>query len=199
MPFVETDKADTQLTGYSATKKANESMAHSYAHLWDLPTTMFRFFTVYGPWGRPDLAYYKFVGRSSTGGIDVYNHGDMYRDFTHVGDLVNTGSGCLVDGGTCDRTTRTISPTTTACRRSRRSGSSTSGTRSVKLLDFIDAIEDALGIKATRYMDAAGRRARDRADTRLLRELTGFEPDRAPVQGRSPGVRRLVPGLWGDP
>ena len=89
MPFAETDKADTQLTIYAATKKANESMAHSYAHLWDLPTTMFRFFTVYGPWGRPDLAYYKFVDAILDGRpIDVYNHGDMYRDFTHVGDLV---------------------------------------------------------------------------------------------------------------
>ena len=87
MPFAETDKADTQLTIYSATKKANESMAHCYAHLWDLPTTMFRFFTVYGPWGRPDLAYYKFVDAILDGRpIDVYNHGDMYRDFTHVGE-----------------------------------------------------------------------------------------------------------------
>ena len=83
MPFAETDKADTQLTIYAATKKANESMAHSYAHLWDLPTTMFRFFTVYGLWGRPDLALYKFVDAILDGRpIDVYNHGDMYRDFT---------------------------------------------------------------------------------------------------------------------
>ena len=89
MPFTETEKADTQLTIYAATKKANESMAHSYAHLWGLPTTMFRFFTVYGPWGRPDLALYKFVDAILDGRpIDVYNHGDMYRDFTYVGDLV---------------------------------------------------------------------------------------------------------------
>ena len=97
MPFIETERADTQLTIYAATKKANESMAHSYAHLWDLPTTMFRFFTVYGPWGRPDLAYYKFVDAILDGRpIDIYNHGDMYRDFTHVGDLVR-GIRLLVD------------------------------------------------------------------------------------------------------
>src|SRR5690606_6970669 len=89
MPFTETEKADTQLTIYAATKKANESMAHSYAHLWNLPTTMFRFFTVYGTWGRPDLALFKFVDAIPDGNpIDIYIHGDMYRDFTYVDDLV---------------------------------------------------------------------------------------------------------------
>lgn len=89
MPFIETEKADTQLTIYAATKKATESMGHSYAHLWNLPTTMFRFFTVYGSWGRPDLALYKFVDAIlDDRPIDIYNHGDMYRDFTYVDDLV---------------------------------------------------------------------------------------------------------------
>ncbi|OYW86123.1 MAG: UDP-glucuronate 5-epimerase, partial [Sphingobium sp. 32-64-5] len=89
MPFIETEKADTQLTIYAATKKANESMAHSYAHLYDLPTTMFRFFTVYGPWGRPDLALYKFVDAMLDGRpIDIYNNGNMHRDFTYIDDLV---------------------------------------------------------------------------------------------------------------
>ena len=89
MPFHENDKADTPLTIYAASKKANEAMAHSYAHLWDIPTTMFRFFTVYGAWGRPDLALYKFVDAMLEGRpIDIYNNGDMYRDFTHVKDLV---------------------------------------------------------------------------------------------------------------
>ncbi|TNF65416.1 MAG: NAD-dependent epimerase/dehydratase family protein, partial [Rhodobacteraceae bacterium] len=89
MPYAETDKADTQLTIYAATKKASESIAHAYAHLHDIPTTMFRFFTVYGPWGRPDMAHFKFVKAILEGRpIDVYNHGRMYRDFTHVGDLV---------------------------------------------------------------------------------------------------------------
>ncbi len=97
MPFTETEKADTQLTIYAATKKATESMGHAYAHLWDLPTTMFRFFTVYGPWGRPDLALYKFVDAILDGRpIDIYNHGEMYRDFTYVDDLVR-GIRLLID------------------------------------------------------------------------------------------------------
>jgi UDP-glucuronate 4-epimerase len=89
MPFRETDKADTQVSLYAATKKANEAMGHVYAHLWGIPTTMFRFFTVYGPWGRPDLALFKFTDAILDGRpIDIYNHGEMYRDFTHVRDLV---------------------------------------------------------------------------------------------------------------
>ena len=179
MPFTETDKVDTQLTIYAATKKANESMAHSYAHLWDLPTTIFRFFTVYGPWGRPDLAYYKFVDAILDGRpIDVYNHGDMYRDFTHVSDLVR-GIRLLIDevpqrpGNTgvipdCD----SLSPV--APYRVVNIGNSDK----VRLLDFIEAIEDALGIQATRnYMPMQpGDVPATWADTRLLRELTGFVP-----------------------
>ncbi|MFM7443583.1 MAG: NAD-dependent epimerase/dehydratase family protein, partial [Tabrizicola sp.] len=89
MPFREDQRADSQLTMYAATKKANESMAHAYAHLWKLPITMLRFFTVYGTWGRPDLALFKFVDAIlKDEPIDIYNHGDMYRDFTYVDDLV---------------------------------------------------------------------------------------------------------------
>lgn len=90
MPYAETDKADTQMSFYAATKKATEAMAHSYAHLYDLPITMFRFFTVYGPWGRPDMAYFKFVKAILEGrAIDVYNHGKMRRDFTYIDDLID--------------------------------------------------------------------------------------------------------------
>jgi UDP-glucuronate 4-epimerase len=89
MPYKETDTATHPMSFYAATKIANEAMAHSYAHLYQIPITMFRFFTVYGPWGRPDMALFKFV-RAITQGepIDVYNHGDMRRDFTYVDDLV---------------------------------------------------------------------------------------------------------------
>ena len=179
MPFTETDRADTQITIYAATKKANESMAHSYAHLWDLPTTMFRFFTVYGPWGRPDLAYYKFVDAILDGRpIDVYNHGDMYRDFTHVSDLVR-GIRMLAEavpvrsdkpGDIADFDS--LSPV--APFRVVNIGNSDK----VRLLDFIDAIEDVLGTEATRnYMPMQpGDVHATWADTRLLRELTGFEP-----------------------
>jgi UDP-glucuronate 4-epimerase len=97
MPFNEIEKADTQLTIYAATKKANESMAHSYAYLWEIPTTMFRFFTVYGPWGRPDMALFKFVSAIlNNKPIDIYNNGEMCRDFTYVDDLVQ-GIMLLID------------------------------------------------------------------------------------------------------
>ena len=89
MPYAETHAADHPMSFYAATKKANEAMAHSYAHLYAIPTTMFRFFTVYGPWGRPDMALFKFVKAILAGQpIDIYNHGDMRRDFTYVDDLV---------------------------------------------------------------------------------------------------------------
>ena len=91
MPFEETQKTELPLTLYAATKKANEGMAHSYSHLWHIPTTMFRFFTVYGPYGRPDLALFKFVRAAvADEAIEVYNHGEMSRDFTYVDDLVHS-------------------------------------------------------------------------------------------------------------
>ena len=178
MPFTETEKADTPLTIYAATKKANEAMAHSYAHLWDLPTTMFRFFTVYGPWGRPDLALFKFVDAMLEGRpIDVYNHGEMYRDFTYVGDLVRAirllidtpperpGDGIVPEGDS-------LSPA--APYRVVNIGNSTK----VRLLDFIDAIETELGIKAERnYMDMQpGDVPATWADASLLQDLTGYVP-----------------------
>ena len=89
MPYCETHKADTQMSFYAATKKATEALAHSYAHLYHLPTTMFRFFTVYGEWGRPDMAHFKFTRAILEGvPIDVYNNGEMMRDFTYINDLV---------------------------------------------------------------------------------------------------------------
>ena len=87
--FTETSKTDHQMSFYAATKKSTESMAHSYSHLFNLPVTMFRFFTVYGPWGRPDMALFKFTKAIlANQPIDVYNHGNMVRDFTYIDDLV---------------------------------------------------------------------------------------------------------------
>ena len=89
--FKETDKADTQLSIYAATKKSTESIAHAYSSLWKIPTTMLRFFTVYGPWGRPDMAYFKFTEKiMNNKKIDVYNRGEMYRDFTYVDDVTKS-------------------------------------------------------------------------------------------------------------
>ena len=178
MPFTETEKTDTQLTIYAATKKANESMAHSYAHLWNLPTTMFRFFTVYGTWGRPDLALYKFVSAIiEDRPIDIYNHGDMHRDFTYVEDLVR-GIRLLIDtaperpvGGIVSAGD-SLSPV--APYRVVNIGNSDK----VKLLDFIDAIEDVLGKKAIRnYMPMQmGDVPATWADASLLQRLTGYRP-----------------------
>ncbi|WP_298849219.1 NAD-dependent epimerase/dehydratase family protein [uncultured Ruegeria sp.] len=179
MPFIETEKADTQLTIYSATKKANEAMGHSYAHLWDLPTTMFRFFTVYGTWGRPDLAYFKFVAAILEGRpIDIYNHGDMYRDFTHVEDLVR-GIRLLID----------VPPVRPSSREDIEDGDSLSPVapyrivnigngEKVRLMDFVEAIEEAVGQKAIKnFMPMQmGDVHATWADNRLLQRLTNYRP-----------------------
>ncbi len=178
MPFTETERTDTQLTIYAATKKANEGMAHAYAHLWDLPTTMFRFFTVYGTWGRPDLALYKFVDAILDGRpIDIYNHGDMYRDFTYVDDLVR-GIRLLIDA-VPERPADGVVPegdslSPVAPYRVVNIGNSDK----VRLLDFIDAIEDSLGQKAVRnYMPMQmGDVPATWADASLLMTLTGYRP-----------------------
>ena len=178
MPFTETEKADTQLTIYAATKKANESMAHAHAHLWSLLTTMFWFFTVYGPWGRPDLALYKFVDAILEGRpIDIYNHGDMYRDFTYIDDLVR-GIRLLMDvvperpeGGVVPKGD-SLSPV--APFRIVNIGNSDK----VCLLDFVEAIEECLGKKAERnYMGMqTGDVPATWADASLLKQLTGYRP-----------------------
>ncbi len=89
VPFATSDSVDHPISLYAATKKANELMAYTYSHLYQIPTTGLRFFTVYGPWGRPDMAYFKFVKAIKAGQpIDVYNHGDMQRDFTYIDDVI---------------------------------------------------------------------------------------------------------------
>lgn len=179
MPFSENEKADTQLTIYAATKKANESMAHAYAHLWNLPTTMFRFFTVYGPWGRPDLALYKFVAAIlEDRQIDIYNNGDMYRDFTYVDDLVR-GIRLLIDAvpgsNAADSSVVNDSLSPVAPYRVVNIGNS----QKVKLLDFIEAIEDVIGKKAIRnYMPMQmGDVPATWADASLLHSLTNYQPN----------------------
>jgi UDP-glucuronate 4-epimerase len=178
MPFIETEKADTQLTIYAATKKANESMGHAYANLYDLPTTMFRFFTVYGPWGRPDLALYKFVDAILDGRpIDIYNNGVMYRDFTYVDDLVHAIR-LLIDAAPVRPKDGVVpegdSLSPVAPYRIVNIGNSDK----VRLLDFIDAIEDCLGQKAERnYMGMqTGDVPATWANAALLKTLTGYQP-----------------------
>ena len=175
MPFVETDRTDHQLTIYAATKKATESMGHAYAHLWKIPTTMFRFFTVYGPWGRPDMALYKFVEAIlQDRPIDIYNNGQMYRDFTYVTDLVR-GIRLLIDAVPVEgQPVEGDSLSPAAPWRVVNIGNSDK----VKLLDFVDAIETCLGRKAQRnYMPMQqGDVLATWADASLLRSLTGYTP-----------------------
>ena len=176
MPFKETDQTETQLSMYAATKKANESMAHSYANLWNVPTTMFRFFTVYGAWGRPDLAYFKFTDAIlNDRPIDIYNHGDMARDFTYVEDLVR-GIRLLMDAiPSEDARVEGDSLSPVAPFRVVNIGNS----NPVKLLDFIEAIETSIGKEAVRnYMPMQpGDVQATWADATLLQRLTGYKPE----------------------
>jgi UDP-glucuronate 4-epimerase len=191
MPFRETDKADGQLTIYAATKKATEAMGHSYAHLWNLPTTMFRFFTVYGTWGRPDLAYFKFVDAIlNDRPIDIYNNGDMWRDFTCVDDLVE-GIRLLIDVAPVRPGPGEVIPegdslSKDAPFRIVNIGNSTR----VKLTDFVDAIEEVLGKTAVRNLMPMqkGDVPATWADAGLLQRLTGYRPQ----TDLKDGMRRFV-------
>ena len=179
MPFLETHKTETPLTFYAATKKANESMAHSYAHIYGLPVTMFRFFTVYGPWGRPDMAPYKFTKGILEGtAIDIYNNGDMWRDFTYVDDLVR-GIRLLIDAiPQRPATPEDIHPGDSLSPAAPYRVVNIGNSDKVKLLDFIEAIEDATGHKAVRnYMPMqTGDVVATWADANLLKTLTNYKP-----------------------
>jgi UDP-glucuronate 4-epimerase len=177
MPFRETDRTDHPLTLYAATKKATEDMAHSYAHLWKIPTTAFRFFTVYGPWGRPDMALFKFVAATLKGDpIDVYGHGRMKRDFTYIDDLVEAVMRLIdkppVEGAPVGATDP-LSPA--APYRVVNIG----GGRPVGLLPFIDAIEAALRAPVQRRMldMQKGDVPETFAAPDLLHALTGYTPE----------------------
>jgi len=179
MPYAERHKADTQMSFYAATKKANEAMGHAYAHLHGIPTTMFRFFTVYGPWGRPDMALFKFTKNILAGKpIDIYNHGQMWRDFTYVTDLVR-GIRLLIDAippavGSRNNPIEDDSISSVAPYRVVNIGNSDK----VRLLDFVEAIEEYLGCKAERnFMEMqAGDVPATWADASLLQRLTDYTP-----------------------
>jgi UDP-glucuronate 4-epimerase len=191
MPFRETDPTDAPLTVYAATKKAVEALAHSYAHLWGLPVTLFRFFTVYGSWGRPDLAYFKFTDAILHGRpIDVYNHGELWRDFTDVEDLVEAvarlvpvvppgpeARGDLVEGDSLSA----VAP----CRIVNIGNSG-----KVHLMDFIRTIEGLTGRKALcNFLPMQpGDVPATWADCSLLERLTGFRPQTE----LETGLRRFV-------
>ena len=192
MPYKEVVKADHQMSFYAATKKSTENMAHSYAHLFDLPITMFRFFTVYGPWGRPDMALFKFTKAIMNGEpIDVYNNGDMSRDFTYIDDLVN-GICLLIDvipgftNACAERISVVDSKSQVAPYRVVNIGNS----KPTRLLDFIIAIENTLDIKTAKNLlpMQAGDVPATWADGTLLEVLTGYKP----CTDLSSGVQKFV-------
>ena len=179
MPFDEREKCDTQLTLYAATKKATESMGHSYAHLWNLPVTMFRFFTVYGPWGRPDMALFKFTkGILEDRPIDIYNHGQMFRDFTYVTDLVRGIRGLIAAVPQRPDSAEAIAPWDSLSPAAPFRVVNIGNNDKVRLEDFVEAIEAECGKKAIRnYMDMQkGDVPATWADATLLEQLTHYRP-----------------------
>ena len=177
IPFKEIDKTETQMSIYAATKKSNESMAHAYSNIWKVPITMVRFFTVYGPWGRPDMALFKFTkGILNKKKIDIYNNGKMYRDFTYIDDIVS-GINLLIKKV----------PNTKQLGKYKNDSLSPiapfrilniGNTKKVYLLDFIKEIEKVLGKKAKRnYMPLQkGDVKQTLSNTNLLKKITRYNP-----------------------
>jgi len=190
LPFSEHDSIDHPVSLYAASKKANELMAHTYSHLYRLPTTGLRFFTVYGPWGRPDMALFLFTKAILEGRpIDVFNNGNMIRDFTYIDDIVE---GVI---RVCDKT---ATPSTTFDPRKPDPGTSNAPYRifnignnqPTQLMAYIDALESALGRKAAKNMlpMQMGDVPATAADTSELGAWVGFNPN-TPV---TVGVKRFV-------
>ena len=190
MPFSEHDSVDHPVSLYAATKKANELMAHTYSHLYGLPTTGLRFFTVYGPWGRPDMALFLFTKAILEGRpIDVFNHGNMQRDFTYVDDIVEGVIRLMDKDATANPAYDAIAAdpaTSNVPYRVFNIGNH----NPVPLLDFIGAIENALGQTAEKRLLPMqdGDVPATYADTALLDDWVGF----APATPISEGVARFV-------
>jgi len=187
MPFSEHDSVDHPVSLYAATKKANELMAHTYSHLYGLPTTGLRFFTVYGPWGRPDMALFLFTKAILEGRpIDVFNHGNMKRDFTYIDDIVE---------GVIRVMDRNAEPNPAYVPDEADPGTSNAPYRvfnignnnPVQLLDFIGAIEKAVGMKAEKRLLPLqdGDVPATFADTDLLNNWVGFVPGTSVEEGVS--------------
>ena len=183
MPYAESHKADLPVTLYAATKKAGEVMSHAYSHLWRIPTTCFRFFTVYGPWGRPDMALFKFVEAIKQGKpIDVYGHGQMKRDFTFIDDLVEAIvrlSACIPAAPSDSASPASdLTPDDTLSPVAPWRLVNIAGGYPTELMDFIKTIETCLGRQAILNMlpMQPGDMNTTFADYRLLESLTGYRP-----------------------
>ena len=180
MPLNEKENTDSPLTIYAASKKTNEVMAHSYSHLWNLPITTFRFFTVYGPWGRPDMALFKFTEAIlNDEEIDVYNFGNMYRDFTYIDDLVK-GIRLLMNViPNNDEQSNSIMDKDTKSKIAPYRIVNIGNSKKVKLSLFIEAIEKELGKQAKKnYLPMQmGDVPATWADSSLLNNLTNYSPE----------------------
>ncbi|KMT64757.1 NAD-dependent epimerase [Catenovulum maritimum] len=178
MPFATTDSVDHPVSLYAATKKANELMSHTYSHLYQVPTSGLRFFTVYGPWGRPDMALFKFTKAILNGEpIDIYNNGNMARDFTYIDDIVEgiVRVADVIPEPNSDWNPEQGSPKdSSAPYRTYNIGNGSP----VKLMDFVTAIEKAIGVEAIKnFMPMQpGDVHQTWADTQSLEEVTGHKP-----------------------
>jgi len=185
MPFSTDDSVDHPVSLYAATKKANELMSHTYSHLYNLPTTGLRFFTVYGPWGRPDMALFKFTKAILEGKpIDVYNYGKMKRDFTYIDDIVEAIVRLqdVIPQKNENWTVETGSPASSSAPYSVYNIGNSSP---VELMDYITALEEALDIKAEKNMMPMqpGDVHETSADTAALYEVIGFKPKTSVKEG----------------
>lgn len=180
MPFDETMKCDTPLSFYAATKKSNEVMGHSYSHLYSIPTTFFRFFTVYGPWGRPDMALFKFTKNIlENKPIDIYNNGNMSRDFTYVADIANAICLLMEKPPNIKSETKKLNNQFDNLFKSAPYRAINIGNGApVKLMKYIEALELALQKSALKnFMPMqAGDVPATWANTKQLESITGFKP-----------------------
>lgn len=189
-PFETSDSVDHPVSLYAATKKSNELMSHSYSHLYDLPTTGLRFFTVYGPWGRPDMAPFIFTNKIlNDETIDVNNNGDMWRDFTYIDDIVE-GVVRIADVIPERNASWKVESGTPATSSAPYSVYNIGHGSPINLMDFIGAIESELGIEAKKNFREmqAGDVYQTFADTQDLFEATGYKPQVSVQEG----VNKLI-------
>lgn len=188
MPFREADRTDFPVSLYAATKKAGEAMSHSYSHLFDIPTTCFRFFTVYGPWGRPDMALFKFVSAIESGkSIDIYGMGKMRRDFTFIDDLVEGITRLMVAVPAIGQPVEAEGISDSLSPVAPWRVVNIAGGKPIGLLEFVETIERKLGRSAEKNMlpMQQGDVEETFAEAGLLKALTGFSPEIDVEQGVS--------------
>jgi len=190
LPFAESDAVDHPISLYAATKKANELMAHSYAHLYSIPVSGLRFFTVYGPWGRPDMALFKFTAHMLAGkAIPIFNRGDMMRDFTYVDDIVE-GVVRVVDRPAAPDPSWSADAPDPATSRAPYRIFNIGNNRPVQLMRYVEVLEQSLGVKATLELlpMQAGDVPATMADVSALEAAVGYRPS-TPIEI---GVARFV-------